>query len=204
MQHYVSLFYWNNIKKSCEFLPWSFTLDEVRLAQSCLQWQKPLWSVSSLKSSCSPNFNRKVLYGLSCTSYSTRWWIGYGVGWYHEWSTWTAEIVKGTINSDHYIETMKNYMLPSVHRLPSENFTYQQHNAPLVMSIFLNFSIDFDWNRLKEQKSMVKRSIIEKSIFTTSRPPPVLFFWFFNMTWNYNHRKEKIYIFYCNPNFTPC
>ncbi len=39
------------------------------------------------------------------------------------------QIVKGTINSGRCIKTMKNYMLPSVHRLLGENFIYQQDNA---------------------------------------------------------------------------
>ncbi len=52
--------------------------------------------------------------------------------------------------------------------------------ARLVMSIFQNFSINFNRNRSKEQKLIL--SIIEKSIFTTSRPLSVPFFWFFNLT----------------------
>lgn len=40
------------------------------------------------------------------------------------------QIVEGTINSDRYIETMKNYMLPSVRDLLGDNFIFQQDNAP--------------------------------------------------------------------------
>ncbi len=46
----------------------------------------------------------------------------------------------------------------------------------LVMSIFLNFSIDFNWNWSKEQKSILLIIDGKKSIFTTSRPLPVPFF----------------------------
>ncbi len=40
------------------------------------------------------------------------------------------QVIDGTMNSDRYIETMKNYMQPSVHRLLGEDFIFQQDNAP--------------------------------------------------------------------------
>ncbi len=74
-------------------------LDKVRLTQNCFQWRKLSWIVSTLESSCSLNFNRKVLHGLSCTA------VQQGGGSVMMWGCITSEghkqleIVEGTINT---------------------------------------------------------------------------------------------------------